>query len=188
MAPNSSVGDEGEDAEAAARLSAAMATVCPVGGARAGRVSIALTHDCSSRGAFHSGCLTRMHQRPTGTSSGLSTMAPMRDDDDGRRRSAGSNGCSSPTNARMIGTDGLADRRAERRRTIGRQPPRRAHGDRRDVAGDEAGEAHRDRRRPERRADVEVVQQTEHEPGERALLRAARGAGGRREREHAPAG
>ena len=58
----------------------------------------------SSRGAFHSGSLTRMHQRPTGTSTALITAAPTpttTDDDD---RSAASNGCSSPMNARITGT------------------------------------------------------------------------------------
>ena len=138
-----------------------------------------------SGSAFHSGLrLTRMHHRPSGTSTGLST-----------------NGRATPTTptttiSRWVERVLLADEHPDDRHRRPRRPRRRAPVN---SAGEPPLRIDRDRGRRSRRRSRrgpsrstttraasrrEVVHQPEHEPGERALLRAAAGAGGGGERQH----
>ena len=109
-------GDEGEDAEARGALVSShgdqSGRSAPRRGAGA-RVSAHASFGEPSTPAR----LMRMHQRPTGTSSGLSTMAPDRDDRDDDTVGAARTTCSSPMNAADDRHRRLADGRAERRRT-----------------------------------------------------------------------
>ena len=182
IAPNRSAATTASTPSRVARLSAGMATSLALPPCQGALGQTAAVHTSSSRGAFHSGSLTRMHQRPTGTSTTLITRGADADDTDDDARSGRRTGCSSPMNWRITGTT-ASPTAAPRPVKIAASHHGRAHGDRDGVAGHVAADAHGDRRRAERRADVEVVQQAEHEPGERALLRPGDGAGRRGEGE-----